>query len=108
LELLIDEVIEPKKLPPKTTLYLETNAQVFEFILRLDGRLWATCAGKRSFTRQTAEFVGSLTQKGMLFADKIVRNQHLVIRLESGRYTTGCVKSASVHGDGYFYELWQD
>jgi hypothetical protein len=102
------EVIEPKCLPPDTIILVETTAQVFEFVIRLDGRLWATCAGKRGFSRQTAEFIGSLDQKGTLFAGKIVRNLHLVLRLEDGRYTSGCVKSASVHGDDFIYELWAD
>ncbi len=104
----LEGVIEPNKLAPNTLILVETTAQVFEFLTREDGKIWATGAGKRGFGRQSAEFVGSIDQNGTLFADMIVRNHHLIIKLVDGRYTTGCVKSASIQGNGYKYELWSD
>ena len=100
-------VIELECLPPNTIILLETQVQVYEFVTRGDGEIWATGAGKRGFNRQLAEFVGSIDQHGTLFSGLIVKNHHLIIKLAEGRYTTGCVQAASVQGNGYKYELWE-
>ena len=104
----LEGVIELNKLPPKTVILIETVAQVFAFTVQKSGKVWATGVGKRSFKRQTAEFVGSIDQNGMLFAGLVVKDLHLIFKLADGRFTTGCVHSASVKGVNYSYELWSN
>ncbi len=104
-------VIEPARLPLGTIILLETNSQVYELVTREDTLLWATGCGKRSFSRQPVEFIGSIDQNGTLFAGLVVKDQHMVLKLATGRYVTGCIRSASIfgqpRGEEYRYELWK-
>lgn len=101
-------IIEPAKLPPETTIYIETTAQVYEFTTAIGDKLWASGAGKRPFSRQQIEFAGSIDQDGTLYAGMIVRGLHMIFKLKDGRYTTGCVNTASIRGKGYSYEMWEN
>lgn len=100
-------VIELQRLPSETTIYLESNTQVYELTLREDKLVWAVGVGKRGFSRQVAEFIGSIDQKGTLFSGLIVKDHHMILKLAQRRYTTGCIRKASIKGKGYSYELWE-
>jgi hypothetical protein len=52
--------------------------------------------------------VGCVDENGKLFADQIVQGKHLIIATPKGRHVTGRVLSASLHGDGWSYEIWKD
>jgi hypothetical protein len=101
-------VIEPARLATGTTLLLESNAQVYELSIREGGLISAVGCGKRGFLQQIVEFVGSLDQRGTLFAGLIVKDYHMVLKIDTGRYVTGCIRSASIRGPGYSYELWEN
>lgn len=101
-------IIEIAKLPTGTSILVETAAQIFEIVVQQGYNVSVIGIGKRNFIRQNAEFIGSITQTGMLFAGIIVKDMHLVFKLESGRYTTGCIRAASINNENYHYELWQE
>jgi hypothetical protein len=101
-----DGIIIPKDLPVGTTLYVTTPAQCYEITTLGGDGISLFGVGKRPLTEQKARFVGCLDNDGMLFAGMIVRDKHLIFKLESGRYTTGCVETACVKTDTYTYELW--
>ena len=100
------EAIEPKVLSAGTIILVETVTQVFEFTVLEGGRLLTNCAGKRCFGRQTIDFIGCLGKNGMIYAGKIVEDCHLILKTEDGQFVSGCVKSASIRGENYSYELW--
>jgi hypothetical protein len=101
-------IIEVEKFPVGTSILAETAVQIFEIVVE-EGGLSAIGLGKRGFERQKVEFLGSITRTGMLFAGIIVKDMHLVFKLESGqRYTSGCIRAASINSKNYHYELWQE
>ena len=104
----LEGIIEVARLPVDTSILVETPAQVFEITVEVGNKVSVIGVGKRGFKLQKAEFVGSITRNGMLFADIIVKDMHLVFKLDGGRYTTGCIRAASISGQNYRYELWQE
>ncbi len=102
----LEGVIEPARLAPGTVLLLETSAQIYELVTREDKLVFAVGYGKRGSLRQIVEFIGSLDQKGTLFAGLIVKDHHMILKLDAGRYVTGCIRGASIRGKDYNYELW--
>jgi hypothetical protein len=101
-------IIEPSKLTD-VILFIETVARIFEFHLKSDGRTVGKANGYSPFmTDIGCTLVGCVDENGKLFADQIVQGKHLIIATPKGRHVTGRVLSASLHGDGWSYEIWKD
>jgi hypothetical protein len=105
---LSDGVIEPSKLPADTVLFVETNARIFEFQLLTGGKAIVRSTGGEFQKNQPCQIVGGLSKDGIVFADKIVKEKHLIIALPKGRHVTGLVRAASLQGPGWSYEMWQE
>jgi hypothetical protein len=99
-------VIEPTKLRRGTTLIIETTAKIFEFEMLGGGRALVRSSGKDFKKNRPCQIVGSLSKDGTLFADMLVYEKHMIISLPKGRHVTGLIRSASVKGPGWSYELW--
>lgn len=99
--------IEPSKLAVGVKLLIETTAKVFEFTILGGGRAKVRSTGKTFHKDQPCQIVGSLTRDGILFADMILKEKHLVMALPKGRYVTGLIRAASLQGNGWYYEMWQ-
>lgn len=105
----LEGIIEVAKLPVGASILAETPVQIFEIVVEEGDKVSAIGLGKRGFERQKAEFLGSITRTGMLFAGMIVKDMHLVFKLENGqRYTSGCIRAVSINSKNYHYELWQE
>lgn len=100
----MSQVIEPSRLQKGIILLVETTAKVFEFEFLGGGR--AILNGKGLKRDTPCQIVGSLDRNGTLFADKIVQENHLIIGLSTGRMVTGLVRSASLSGANWIYEMW--
>jgi hypothetical protein len=101
-------VIEPAKLSPGTIFFVETVKHIFEFEVLANG-LQVTSNESEIFRggRQLCEIAGSVDENGMLFAGMVVQDKHLIISLKNtGRFVTGLILSASLHGKDWSYELW--
>jgi len=103
----LEGVIEIDKLHVNTSIFIETNKHVFEFILEEDS--WYVSSSNLDIIsgKQKCTIAGCTTQNGTIFAGLIVLNTHLIIGLTtSRRYVTGLIKSGSLHGPGWAYEIW--
>lgn len=103
-------VIEPSKIKPGTTILIETNKHVFEFTLENNGRMYVTTSNTEIVPPHTeCKIAGCTDEKGTLFADMIVKEKHLIINLvpQHSRYVTGLVRSASIRGEDWSFELWK-
>lgn len=101
-------VVEPTKLVKGTKLFIETTAKVFEFDMIGGGRAVVRSTGKIFKKDMPCQIVGSLSKDGTLFAGLIVREKHLIIALPRGRYVTGLIRGASLSGDNWAYDMWQN
>jgi len=101
-------VIEPAKLDSGTVIFVETVKHVYEFVIDQQG-MTVTSSQSDIFQggRHQCEIAGSVDEMGTLFAGMIVKSKHLIINLKNkGRFVTGLIISASVHGKSWSYELW--
>ena len=103
----LEGVVEPAKLPVGTTIFVETTKHVFEFILKKRS-LYVSSSNTEAISGQyKCKIAGSIDENGTLFAGLIVRNRHLIIDLHRhGRYVTGLVRSVSLRGPDWSYEMW--
>jgi len=101
-------VIELGKLSPKTIILVETNKYVFEFHIEADSVYVSSSNTEVISGLQQCIIAGCIDENGTLFAGLISRGKHLIIHIKNRRrYVTGRIKSASVRGDGWSYELWK-
>lgn len=108
-KLKLEGIIEPAKLPVGTIFFVETVKHVYEFLVE-ENRLIVTSSKSDIFCggRQPCEIAGSVDENGTLFAGMVVKSKHLILNLEkTGRFVTGLILSASIHGKGWSYELWK-
>jgi hypothetical protein len=103
----LEGVVEPAKLPVGTTIFVETTKHVFEFVFK-KRTLYVSSSNTEAISGQyKCQIAGSIDENGTLFAGLIVRNRHLIIDLHRhGRYVTGLVKSVSLRGPCWSYEMW--
>lgn len=101
-------VIEPARLTNGTVLLIETVKHVFEFKVTKKG-MRVSSSNDAIFTGAVpCKISGSSNEDGTLYAGMIVKDLHLIIDLmDRGRYVTGLIKSASLQGKGWKYEMWQ-
>ncbi len=99
-------VIELTKLAKGIELFIETTAQIFAFSMLGDGRAVVRSTGAKFKKDIPCQIIGSLDKDGTVFADMIVREKHLIIALPQGRHVTGLIRSASLQGAGWLYEMW--
>jgi hypothetical protein len=99
-------VVELDKLKVGTVILLETNKHVFEFTIE-ENKIYVSSSNIEIISgRCQCKITGCINEDGMLFAGLIARNKHLIFALKGrGRYVTGLVKSLSLHGPGWTYEL---
>jgi hypothetical protein len=99
--------VEPAKLPVDTTIFVETIKHVFEFVIKKRS-LYVSSSNIEAISGQyKCKIAGSIDENGTLFAGMIVRNRHLIIDLHRhGRYVTGVVRSVSLRGPNWSYEMW--
>jgi hypothetical protein len=101
--------IEVSKLGPKTIVLVETNKHVFEFTIEKNIIYVSSSNTEVISGRQPCIIAGCIDENGTLFSGLIVKDRHLIIKINNqGRYVTGRIKSASIQGDGWSYELWHD
>jgi len=99
--------VTPSKLVKGTKLFIETNARIFEFQTLGNDKAMVRSTGT-DFKKDTlCRIVGSLDKDGMVFADRVVREKHLIISLPKGRHVTGLIRAASLQGAGWSYEMWK-
>jgi hypothetical protein len=103
----LEGIVEVAKLKPGTTILLETNKHVFEFIVE-DNKIYVSSSNIEVISgRCQCKISGCINESGTLFAGMILHDKHLIIALKGhGRYVTGLVKSLSLHGPGWMYEMW--
>lgn len=102
-------VVEVDKLKPGTTILVETNKHVFEFTVEKN-KLYVSSSNTEVISGNLqCKIAGCVDEKGTLFAGLIVYKKHLIIDLKNrGRYVTGLVRSLSLHGPGWTYEMWEN
>ena len=99
-------VIEIAKLLAGTTILIETVKHVFEFIVEQD-QIYVSSSNTEIISgKQPCKIAGCVNADGTLFAGLIVKDKHLIINLNGRRYVTGLIKSGSVRGKGWAYEIW--
>ena len=100
--------IVPTSVKPGTTLYIETNEQIYEIVARKEG-FFVSSYGKMFRGSNKKCFIDGCVHgiSGILFADLILQGMHLALVIEDvGRYTTGRVLSVGLKGKGWKYDAF--